>query len=222
MADEGAEKYFEQCPSLRSRLSQGGYTTKASELYKDIFDTDTLSKLFAETLFFEMGIQLGTDDVLDAAPPVLPRSAWKPVQATTQTPLVSTLHQSNDDRSFTSMIDESLANTLSYFRTKMITVVSTMLEVSKQERQEERKEYAESRRIKNKQQEAAEKKREEQRKDQEIKRVTERRNDIQQMEKLEKRKEEQRVEEQGKREAQRILDQRAHDLLLMNMMKNML
>ena len=169
-----------------------------------------------------MDIQLGMDDVLDAAPPVLTRSAWKPLQAPTQTPLASTLHQLNDDQLFVSMNDQSLANTLSSFRTKLTTVVSTMLEVSKQERQEERKEYADSRRIENEQQEAVKKKREEQRKDQEIKRKAERRDDIQQMEKLEKRKEEQRVEEQGRREEQRISDQRAHDLLLLNMMKNML
>ena len=75
ITDEGAEKYFDQCPSLRSRLSQGGYTTKAAEFNKDIFDTDTLSKTFAGTPFFEMDIQLGTDDVLDAAPPVLTRNA---------------------------------------------------------------------------------------------------------------------------------------------------
>ena len=42
------------------------------------------------------------------------------------------------------------------------------------------------------------------------------------MEKLEKRKEEQRVVEQKKKEDQRISDQIAHDLLLINMMKNKL
>ena len=76
--------------------------------------------------------------------------------------------------------------------------------------------------IENKQREAAEKKREEQRKDQEIQREAEHRDDIQRMEKLEKRKEEQRVEEQERREEKRISDQRTHDLLPMNMMKNML
>ena len=131
IADIDAEKYFNQCPSLRSRLSQGGYTTKAAEFHKDVFDTDTLSKSFAGTPFFEMDIQLGTDDVLDAAPPLLPRSAWKPLQAPTQPPLASTLHQLNDDRSFISMNDQSLANTLSSFRTELTPVVSSMLEVSK-------------------------------------------------------------------------------------------
>ena len=67
------------------------------------------------------------------------------------------------------------------------------------------------RRIENKQREEAEKKREAQRKEQEIKRKAERRNDIQCMDKLEKRK-----------EMQGISDQRAHDLLLINMMTNML
>ena len=56
IADDNAEKYFYQCPSLRSRLSQGGYTTKAAEFHKDIFDTDMLSKSFAGTPFFEMDI----------------------------------------------------------------------------------------------------------------------------------------------------------------------
>ena len=97
-----------------------------------------------------------------------------------------------------------------------------MLEVSKLERQEERNEYAAMRSIENEQQEAAEKKREKQRKDQEIQREAERRNDVQRMEKLKKRREEQRVEEQERREEQQILDQRAHNLLPMNMMKNML
>ena len=97
IADDDAEKYFNQCPSLRSRLSQGGYTTKAAEFHKDIFDTDTLSKPFARTPFFEMDIQLGTDDVLDAAPPMASRNVWKTLQAMNQTPLASTLNQSNDD-----------------------------------------------------------------------------------------------------------------------------
>ena len=54
ITDDNVEKYFEQCPSLRSQLSQGGYTTKAAEFHKDIFDTNTLSKSFAGTPFFEM------------------------------------------------------------------------------------------------------------------------------------------------------------------------
>ena len=86
-----------------------------------------------------------------------------------------------------------------------------MLKISKQERQEETKEFAAMRRIENKQREEAEKKREAQRKEQEIKREAERRDYIQRMDKLKKRK-----------ETQRISDQRAHDLLLMNMMTNML
>ena len=82
-----------------------------------------------------------------------------------QPALASTLHQSNDNRSLISMNDQSLVNTLSSFRIKMTSVVTSMLEISKQEQQEERKEYAAMRRIENEQREEAEKKREAQRKE---------------------------------------------------------
>ena len=192
-----------------------------------------LSKSFAGTPFFEMDIQLGTDDVLDAATPVLTRNAWKPQgPPITNSPTFNTFineqqqqhaqqqQQSNDERSF--MDDRSIANTLSSFRTEMTSVVTTMLEASRLERQEERKEYAESRRIENEQRDAAEKARAEQRTAQELKRKQERRDDIHRMEKLEKRREEQRVEEARQRKVQQEIDQRAHDIVLMNMMQTLI
>ena len=91
ITDNDTEKHFNQCPSLRSRLSQGGYTIAAAELNKDIYDSATLSKSFARTPYFEIGIQLGTDNVIDAFPPIPPTgNAWKTPQHTNQLALVST------------------------------------------------------------------------------------------------------------------------------------
>ena len=73
-----AEKPFEQCPSLRSRLSQGGYTMQAAALEMEIYNTSTLPKSLTTTPYFELGIHLGTEDILDASttlPP--PPNAWK-------------------------------------------------------------------------------------------------------------------------------------------------
>ena len=54
--DNDAEKHFHQCSSLRSQLSQGGYTIEAEELDKEIYDSATLLKSFSRTPYFEMGI----------------------------------------------------------------------------------------------------------------------------------------------------------------------
>ena len=75
---------------------------------------------------------------------------------------------------------------------------------------EERRDYEALQKIENQQRNEAEQKREEQRKADEIKRVAEHRDDILRMEKLEKRK-----------DTQRVLDQRAHEQLMITMMQNM-
>ena len=54
ITNNDAEEHFNQCPSLRSRLSQGGYTMQAVELDKNIYDSATLSKSFARTPYFEI------------------------------------------------------------------------------------------------------------------------------------------------------------------------
>ena len=82
MGDHDAEKYFEQCPSLRSRLSQGGYTMQAAALDKEIYDPSTLPKSYTTTPYFDMmGLNLGTEDIL-AIPAIAPSptNAWKTPQ----------------------------------------------------------------------------------------------------------------------------------------------
>ena len=75
---------------------------------------------------------------------------------------------------------------------------------------EERRDYEALQKIENQQRNEAEQKREEQRKADEIKRVAEHQYDILWMEKLEK-----------KEKAQRVLEQRAHEQLMITMMQNM-
>ena len=61
-----AEKHFDQCPSLRSRLIQGGYTMQAAALDKEIYNPLTLPKSHTTTPYFDMmGLNLGTEDILD-------------------------------------------------------------------------------------------------------------------------------------------------------------
>ena len=104
----------------------------AAELDKDIYASATLSKSFATTPYFEMGIQLGTDNVVDAFPPIPPTgNAWKTPQPTNQLALAITPQQSNDDRSLISMNDQSLAKTFASFRTEITTVVTELLEANK-------------------------------------------------------------------------------------------
>ena len=127
--------HFQQCPSLRSRLSQGGYITESAELDKEIFDHTTLSRSFSKPTYFEMGINFGTDnsaaEFLSLPPPVNP---WTPPQPETQVALLGNPHQSADDRLLVSMHDHSLANTLASFRTEMTSVVTTMMAVNEKER----------------------------------------------------------------------------------------
>ena len=51
---------------------------EAAELDREIYDSTTLSKSFFRTPYFEMGIQLGTDDLFDEFQSILsPENAWK-------------------------------------------------------------------------------------------------------------------------------------------------
>ena len=114
--DNDAGKHFNQYPSLRLRLSQGGYTMEAVELDKEIYDSATLSKSFSRTPYFEMGIQLGTDDLVDELPTIpSPANAWKSQQPANRLAILGNPQQSNDDRSLTSMNDQLLANTFASF-----------------------------------------------------------------------------------------------------------
>ena len=70
--DNDAEMHFQQCPSLRSRLSQEGYTMAVAELDREMYDSSALSKSFSKTPYFEMGIQLETDDLYPQSQPTIP------------------------------------------------------------------------------------------------------------------------------------------------------
>ena len=105
---------------------------QAAELDKDIYNSTTLSKSFARTPYFEMGIQLGTDNAVDTFPPIpTTGNTWKMPQLTNQLALASTPLQPNDDHSLISMNNQLLAHTLSSFCTELTTVVTAMLEANK-------------------------------------------------------------------------------------------
>ena len=147
---EPAEKHFEQCPSLRSQLSQGGYTIQAAALDKEIYNPLTLSKSHTTTPYFDMmGLNLGTEDILDTLPTASsPPNAWKTPHPANQLALLGNHHPNhNDDRSLISNNDASLANTLATFETNLTTVVTTFFELNNKERTRERKEYADQRKI---------------------------------------------------------------------------
>ena len=132
IGDNDVEKHVHQCPSLQSRLSQGGYTMEAAELHKEIYDSATLSKSFSRTPYFEMGIQLGIDDLLDEFPSIPPpANAWKKQQPANRLTILGNPEHPNDDRPLISMNDQSLANTFASFRTEMTSVVTTMMEIDK-------------------------------------------------------------------------------------------
>ena len=193
-----------------------------AELDKEIYDSSTLSKSFSTTPHFEMGIQLGTDDLLDDFPSLpSPASAWKTQQPENWIALLGNPHQSNDDRSLINMNDQSLANTFASFRSEMTSVVTTMMEVNNQEWAKERKEYEDRRKVEDQQQTKAEERREVQRKADEVKREQERRDDIKRMEKLEERREERRIQDEQKLKEQRVQDQLANQQMMIQMMQNM-
>ena len=65
ICNTAAEKQYKQCPSLRSRLSQGGYTMQAAELHKEIYNHKTLPKSYTSKPYLDMsGFTLGNDDLL--------------------------------------------------------------------------------------------------------------------------------------------------------------
>ena len=130
--DLAAEKHYKQCLSLRSRLSQGGYTMQATELDKDIYNPKTLPKSYTTKPYFDMaGFTLGTDDILNTPAAVSPApNAWKPINPPTHQALLLGNPQPrlNDDRSLTSNTDNaSIANTLVTFETNLTTATSTVV-----------------------------------------------------------------------------------------------
>ena len=78
-ADPDAEMKLKQFPSLWSRLSQGGYTSEAAELDRNIFNHSTLTKSFSKPIYFDMGINFGTEESATAFPLLpVPANPWKP------------------------------------------------------------------------------------------------------------------------------------------------
>ena len=147
--DLPAEKHYEQCPSLRSRLSQGGYTMQAAALDKEIYNPTTLPKSYTTKPYFDMmGLSLGTDDILDTPAAVSPApNAWKPSNPPTHQALLLGNPQPRhyDDRSLTSNNDNaSLANTLATFETNLTTVITTIFEQQNNQRTIERKDAADA------------------------------------------------------------------------------
>ena len=128
-----AEKHYEQCPSLRSRLSQGGYTMQAAALNKDIYNPHTLPKSYITKPYFDMmGFSLGTDDILDTPAAVSPaQNTWKPSNAPNHQALLlgNPQPRQNDDRSLTRNTNNaSLANTLATFETNLTSAITTIFE----------------------------------------------------------------------------------------------
>ena len=98
-------KLDNQYPSLRSRLSQGGYTLEASELNCDIFNHSTLAKSFSKPSYFDMGVNFGTKESATAFPSLpAPANTWKTPQEN-QLAILGNLNQPSDKQSFASTND---------------------------------------------------------------------------------------------------------------------
>ena len=80
-----AEKHYEQCLSLQSQPSQGGYTMQAAEVDREIYKHHTLAKSYNTKSYLDMmGLSLGTKDILDTPTAVSPApNAWKPTNQPT-------------------------------------------------------------------------------------------------------------------------------------------
>ena len=98
IANNDTEMHFQQYLSLHSRLSQGGYTSEAAALDKNIFDRTTLTKLFFRPTYFDMGINFGTEESAAAFPSLeSPANPWKSTQQETQIALLGNSIQLVDD-----------------------------------------------------------------------------------------------------------------------------
>ena len=185
--DLRAEKHYEHCPSLRSRLSQRGYTMQAAELHRDVYNPKTLPKSYTTKPYFDMtGFSLGTDDILDTPAAVSPpQNSWKPINPPPHQALLlgNPQPRQNDDRSLTSNTDNvSLANTFATFETNLTSAITTIFEQQNHQRTIERKDAAD-----------AKVRREEQRKADVITREKQHRDEVQRMEKLELRRDKERA-----------------------------
>ena len=179
---------------------------QAAALDREIYDPSTLSKSHTTTPYFDMmGLNLGTEDILDTpATAPSPPNVWKTPQQANQLALLGTHHPNNDDWSLISNNDASLATTLATFGTNLTTVVTAMFDLNNKDRERERKEYDDRRKIEEQQRSEARKIDEQQRKEAEEKRETQRkedntrreqlhRDDLQRMETLEERRDRQRA-----------------------------
>ena len=79
-ADPDAQLHFDQYPSLRTKLSLGGYTSEAAELDKDICNSATLPKSSSRQIYVDMSLNFGTEEVADMFSSLLapaPPDPWK-------------------------------------------------------------------------------------------------------------------------------------------------
>ena len=213
--DEIAEKHYEQCLSLRSCLSQGGYTMQAAELHKEFYNPNNVSKSYTSKPYFDMsGFTLGNNEFTTPPAAAIPKpNVWKPTNPPTHQALLmgNPPPRHNDDRSITSNTDNvSLANTFATFETNLTAAITTIFEEQEKARAIERKDAAD-----------AEAKREEQRRQDKLEREQQYRDEKQRMEKLELRRDQERADEILRRDKERAEEQFQNQKLMLQMMKDM-
>ena len=123
ICNTAAEKQYKQCPSLRSRLSQGGYTMQAAELHKEIYSHKTLPKSYTSKPYFDiLEFTLGNDDLITPPTAAAPtQNAWIPANPPTHQALLlgDPPPWQHDVWSITSNTDNvSIANRFVKFETK--------------------------------------------------------------------------------------------------------
>ena len=192
IVDPDAQMNFQQYPSLRTKLSLGGYTLEVEALDKDICDSSTLTKSFSKQTYFDMNLNFGTnksENTFLSLPTIMTANPWKQTQPENQLALFGNSHHPGDDQSLVSMTDNSLATTLASIQTELACVVTTMMAVNEQERTKERQVYKDRRKKERKSRKEAEVVRDAQRKLDNEELAGERRDGLKQLEKLEDQRE---------------------------------
>ena len=173
-ADSDAKMHFNQYPSLRTKMSLGGYTEQAAALDADIFSPITNSS--PQQAIFDMSLDFGPEAMVGSFPllsppvPVVP-NPWKPTTTENQLAL-------REERSTVSMTDNSFTTSIATLQSEMSRMLTSMVTLNEQQRAADQKRYEER--------EIA---REAQRKIIDDKRDADRQDDLRRMEKLEGRNE---------------------------------
>ena len=140
-ADADARMHFNQYPSLRTKMSLGGYTEQAAALDADIFSPITNSS--PQQAIFDLSLDFGPEamagsgsfPLLSKPAPAVP-NPWK--QTTTENQLAL-----REERSTVSMTDNLHATSIATLQSDMSRMLTSIVTMNEQQRAEDKKRYEE-------------------------------------------------------------------------------